>query len=226
MTNSSLPSYLQLTELRLRRASEHIEVFRTEEAAFVAAKPFELVPVSADAAERYTLKITARPPTHLRFPVGDAIHNLRATLDNLVWGLGQLCGEPPGSGIAFPVCESPEEFERRGRRSLGNHLSRAAVDLVRSLQPFTMTDPRRHVLWVLNKLSNQDKHDMPNLVMTRSEHVYVEANFPDGVGFRIIHVMRDGEEVSLNQNPESPVFAKQVAVAIGFDSEGPQGVAR
>ena len=45
-----------------------------------------------EAHFRYERSVAVLPSIQLRFAVGDVIHNIRSTADNLIWGLGQEYG--------------------------------------------------------------------------------------------------------------------------------------
>jgi hypothetical protein len=102
--------------------------------------------------------------------VGDAIHNLRAALDNLVWALSVQRKRPPAKipensrwrHVRFPI-----RTHDRGYSGPDGYEGRLlwAVDPVlwarfKELQPFERrkADPTHDPLWVLEELWNIDKH--------------------------------------------------------------------
>jgi hypothetical protein len=50
------------------------------------------------------------PPIYLGVVVGDFLHNLRCTLDHLVWQLVLLNGAEPSYRNYFPIVNTPEAF--------------------------------------------------------------------------------------------------------------------
>jgi hypothetical protein len=113
-------------------------------------------------------------PAGLRAPITGCLGELRAILDNLVWGLSQVVGEPASCGIDFPVFlteVSPvpklKTFETwaRDNRAILSKFPTGAEALVRQLQPFNAYKESQagtsHPIYILNKLINQDKHKMP-----------------------------------------------------------------
>lgn len=104
--------------------------------------------------------------------VGDILHNLRGTLDHLVYALAEEhSGIPLSNDIAkkseFPIYGDPDglgvaEMERRMadgfRRKIGA-IHPDAQAIIKSLQPYHRgEDYVFDTLWALNELSNIDKH--------------------------------------------------------------------
>jgi hypothetical protein len=103
-------------------------------------------------------------PNDLGLIVGDAIHSLRACLDNLVYALA------PSRHIEFPVCNSSDLWSNQKWRI--KDLPADAQDLIYDHQPFHAEhadDPEGCPLWVLDRLWNDDKHRAPHLVMGISD---------------------------------------------------------
>ena len=142
-----------------------------------------------EAHIRYERSVNAPPPIQLRFAVGDVIHNIRSTADNLIWGLGQEYGWDEKLGLTFGT--KKKQFEKN---VLPNYLCLPAnvVKWIVSIQPFT-TAPKPHpaasksLLYVLHELWNRDKHRAPTLVVA-SEHT----ELPKDPSFiEIVHPLGD-----------------------------------
>jgi hypothetical protein len=99
------------------------------------------------------------PPAAWKFTASDIVHHLRSALDNAAWHLVNLGGSPlKPLEIAFPVVDREEKWERAAQRNLAG-APRAAIDLIRTVQPFAdSTDLKYSWLGLLRHLSNQDKH--------------------------------------------------------------------
>ena len=126
------------------------------------------------------------PETARRWAViiGEIVHDLRSSLDHMVYTCVGLSGGEPGREHAFPILkhEPPEGFAvwatapRQGRRQAGKlfGLDRGAVDLIASFQPFAR-GPLGTRLALLDTLWQADKHrivlqivlatDQPRLVL-------------------------------------------------------------
>jgi hypothetical protein len=59
------------------------------------------------AANNFTGYLLSDPPAELSLIAGDAIHNLRAALDNLTWALAEKYGTPnPKKKVQFVACKT------------------------------------------------------------------------------------------------------------------------
>lgn len=114
--------------------------------------------VDADAMTRYGVI------------VGDIAHNLRSALDNLVWQLVLANGQTPDRQTGFPVFLSVNDYRKRSLPRL-HGVSADAQALIESVQPYhTPNDtvaPQDSFLWLLNELSNEDKHHVVNVTAGR-----------------------------------------------------------
>ena len=224
--------YIELALARVNRAWEHIEQLKAETSAFFDTKPYRIVteeePQGAQKLVHYLFRVDRQPPARLRLIMGDAIHNLRAILDNLVWGLGQRCGEPPSSGLKFRLFIDEAEFIQKGLPRLQKAFASKApkaIDLIRDLQPYQRRDdPTGHLLWILNRLSNQEKHDVPLVVAAvHNLHVVVPSRRIPGAGHIIPSPIQDGAELigmSFPKNNPPPNIEPKVTASIAFDKQG------
>jgi len=104
--------------------------------------------------------------------IGEYIHNLRSALDNLAFALARLKEDPPKNPrvITFPIFIEREQFERNGRSRVAQ-LPAQAAELIEKLQPFQRKGdsatgtPQSEPLPFLQKLSNNDKHQIPSVVV-------------------------------------------------------------
>ena len=109
--------------------------------------------------------------------IGDCLQNLRSSLDYLVWELVLAEGKEPGKHNSFPICPGPtsdsfdKALERRGKRPScleGIHVD--AVTEIRKLQPYRwLNEWGMDLLWVLNELTNFNKHRRILLTDLRGE---------------------------------------------------------
>lgn len=160
---------LQTCYERLNRAEEHLDTFNKEMDAWVKSEVEVLREVNSDRTEyRYRAKLKSLPSPRLSLILGDCLHNLRASLDHLVY---QLNGRPAPSRktrrIAFPIFDSPTDYRSAVDQMLWR-VSLRARTLIERLQPyhaknalFSFGPPP---LLVLYHLSNFDKHRDIHLV--------------------------------------------------------------
>ena len=126
------------------------------------------------------VRVLNSPPAELRLLVGDCLHNLRSSLDNLAYELavahhGGPLPHPYFKSSEFPIFKDPVK-PKELKRKIGCIHPRAQ-GIIRSLQPYQhprifWLDP----LWRLNQLNNVDKHRLPNVVQFATA---AGAYFPD-----------------------------------------------
>lgn len=136
--------------IRLDRAEEHLN---------------ELKSISADLIKmerevvlngiRANMKFGPSVPIPLKYSVliGEAIYNLRAALDYLVYELALLDSGVAQECTQFPICDTPKGFRRKPKTWLGgiNETHTAAIE---RLQPYNGVNWTK---W-LQTISNPDKH--------------------------------------------------------------------
>jgi hypothetical protein len=141
--------YMPQVRSRIGAAWEHIQDFKLKSSRFFDGNPYAIVgeeePKGANKIVRYRFIVRREIPAGLRIPISGCLFELRAILDNLVWGLSQVAGERPSCGIKFPVYLtefSPNQRERtfetwtRDNQTVLSRFPTGALDLVRRLQPF------------------------------------------------------------------------------------------
>ena len=93
---------------------------------------------------------------------GDALHNLRAALDNLTWGLASLGGSVPKRprSIQFPIVAERSDWLQESRRidQLPLHAQRAIEAVQPSQRLLEDVDPTTDGLLLLHRLNVIDKH--------------------------------------------------------------------
>jgi hypothetical protein len=105
-------------------------------------------------------------PVEWGLVVGDIAHNYRSCLDHIAWALVTRGRTPPASlasrqrsKVIFPIYLFRSEFNKSLRDKLPG-VRRADIAVVRRYQPYHEWKRRRanHLLAVLHRLSNDDKH--------------------------------------------------------------------
>jgi hypothetical protein len=151
---------------KLSRAREQFEELRAEMDTFFNADepPYDSVGSFDSEAWEWVERFQIRREAPLRFGVilGDCLHNLRSSLDHLMWQVTLLDGNTPDASTQFPISRTEKAFEKAAKRQIPG-LNSAHHDFVRSLQPFNAGDDAEgHALAVLATLSNTDKHRVLN----------------------------------------------------------------
>jgi hypothetical protein len=112
----------------------------------------------------YTIGDVPEVPRELGLIVGDCLHNLRATLDNLAYSIAvdnnATLTSDERRACAFPLAERRRDF-RASRKERGTiaKLPARAQATIQALQPFKAGhDAEREPLAILRQLSDLDKH--------------------------------------------------------------------
>ena len=145
---------------KIVRAIEHLKALDEIALGYLRGNPGEVVR-QGEPNPYGVLDVIPRTKIPLRFPliVGDALQNLRSSLDYLVWELVLIANNQPSDKNQFPICKSPEAFEEELRRHRLDGVSPEAITEIERLQPYH--DGQRwevNVLYVLNHFCNVNKH--------------------------------------------------------------------
>jgi hypothetical protein len=181
-------------ELKLDRARNHLQALEYESDAWLDSKPYRLT--EEPGTRRYEKVLFAEllqpVPSRLAPIIGDCVHNLRSALDNLAYELAiAYTGEPLPTNIekssGFPILFRDNE----GSKKRVNHMIRGmhpeAQAIIRRLQPHRPTDNASPAdpLWLLNELSNKDKHRFPHLGFFNTTGISVSGAPPIGGSPRV-----------------------------------------
>jgi hypothetical protein len=168
---------LESPRLKLGRADEHLNVLDEELRVFFKSytdrKPLDY---ALDGPWHVVLANPPAkplpPPPRLSLICGEAVQNIRAALDHLVWQLVLLEGNQPDKWNSFPDYTKKGQFdanvrhpknpERRPSPLHGIDPNGRAWAFIEEAQPYRggtgHEDPTHHELAVLAFLSNMDKH--------------------------------------------------------------------
>jgi hypothetical protein len=150
---------------KINRAEKHLAEFDAQVQPILAACREGIVWERDELQFHHVFRI-ARVPTltsDISAAIGDAIHNIRVSLDYLAWQLVKATGGIPCArtgGTAFPVLKvRPVQNGRNGDLP---QIPPGVPDEVRSIldevQPYKRVKPAFHELAILNGLDNHDKH--------------------------------------------------------------------
>jgi hypothetical protein len=156
--------------LKLLRAKDHIDALGNFAYTWGQSHPptVTIEPKEGPGQDRVIRAHFEPFPAYAGLLVGDALHNLRSSLDHLAYllalrGGGTIVGRPE-----FPIFRSKADFHRIDKRSgqpTGwSGLRKVAAwpegarKVAEELQPYRHENPDAHGLWLLHELSNWDKH--------------------------------------------------------------------
>jgi hypothetical protein len=164
-------------------AQDHLERLRGVCAGYRSTNPLEVRPEPTDVPGEtaYRLRQSAPIPVAISLIVGDLVHCLRSSLDSLVFGivrhsLGRDMTEKEEMACQFPICSSPDDFNRFFTRPRAKIMDDRVRRALHGVQPFfwlenmkmisvkgakTLSyeeDSRLRPLTSVARLSNIDKH--------------------------------------------------------------------
>src|SRR5438045_6634570 len=97
-------SRIEAVRLKLEWAKHHIRDLDSEITAFIENAYTIGVKPKPEIFHVLLYVEDAKPiPSSVSLRIGDAIHNLRSTLDHLVWQLVEVAGNTPTGGNEFPI---------------------------------------------------------------------------------------------------------------------------
>ena len=148
------------TKLKIERAEHHIIDLQARLSTFFATDPNLVVKtIEPDGQSGFNLlKVTLTRPLPREIPsiIGDAISNLRASLDHLIYDLALKAGGRPPERTHFPFAGSKQEFEGAGTQRKIELLGADAKQMIADLKPYR--EDGNHLLWALNRVRNSDLH--------------------------------------------------------------------
>jgi hypothetical protein len=148
---------------KLARAEEHLETLDRECHEFMRDDPYAFVcdKDTEPGLYLYRLKVHRIAPVRLGILVGDVVHNLRSCLDHLAWQLACVSTTTPHPRTEFPIFKDAGPgrrcFDPDGLKKIQS-LPSAAQEIIEAEQPYHREKPDEDPLWLLQELSNVDKH--------------------------------------------------------------------
>jgi hypothetical protein len=160
-----------LDEVRVKvdRAKDHLNAFKAELDGFVSRQPYPLHVVTKDerSAKVRDVEWTTDIPWLWSAIAGDCVHNLRSTLDHIVFALSGGPGNAPDDS-EFPIFLNSDRYFKRDRKcepargsglwKIRGVVADGAYTEFHRLQPFFGSNPTRHPLWIIHELDRLDKH--------------------------------------------------------------------
>jgi hypothetical protein len=157
--------------LKLARAKEHFEALDSDIRRYVFDEETVAIRfvVSKDRKQHSAwARLNHEPPAEWGPLIGDTVHNLRCTLDHIVWQLADPAER--GTHTMFPIFTVADQFaetDKKGRATWRSGLNKLrgvppdAGALIEASQPYHWDGTGDHpgkALELLNDLENIDKH--------------------------------------------------------------------
>jgi len=165
-----LPRQFDALLLKVARAHGHTEDFLESAKAFWRTATYDSEPrVDGRGRGVYWVSRVDSPPLELALHVSEAAHQLRSSLDHLMWLLARPVTPREEREVQFPITSSSHVFRGRhgtktrpglrGVRHMMPGVSRGVRTLVESVQPYHRRKwPQTALLGQLQAISNWDKH--------------------------------------------------------------------
>jgi hypothetical protein len=163
--------------------------------------------------------IREKPPIGLATVIGDAVQNMRASLDYLVYELA-----PPEvqkkRKTQFPIFTEESAFKKHAPPMIEG-ITGDNSEVIERMQPYNQTNVHANdPLAILNKLSNRDKHRLliPMIAAVNRMSVWVGADNAD-VRFHFLNggPIEDGAEITgFSATPHDPAKEMRVEPGSGF----------
>ena len=155
-------------KLKIVRANQHLCDFETRFAEYVATKPhrFSIHNDPKNGQPKIRIRFEIDRTKTFSLVVGDAIHNLRASLDHLTWEAIGLDGGTQNRYTKLPTGNNRVDYESacKGIETPSNWVK----DLFISLEIFP--GGRGDGIYALNELNNTDKHTVLPLMVKATTH--------------------------------------------------------
>lgn len=156
---------------RLDWAKKHLDRLEAEERRWREGRPCR-VWTKFDLKRSQKLiwaEVLKQPPSDFALILGDCLHNLRSSLDNLAFELllAHKKGRPSksmvnNSGFPIHLRETEDSLKEFKRMTRGIHPDAQA--LIKRLQPYNRGNQKSSLL-NLSKLNNTDKHRIPHVAV-------------------------------------------------------------
>lgn len=157
-------------EAKLQHAEGYLDTIKDEVQSWMNNDPYSIARQTNSNFTRYSLVLRINKEPALRrwsLVVGDIIHNLRCSLDHLVYAVAvhESGQEPPPSWakLMFPICDTGAHFRGQEKRRLVT-LSDRVRTAIETVQPYNRPhETLPSLLTIVRDFSNTDKHRLLHL---------------------------------------------------------------
>lgn len=148
--------------VKIDRAKTHLNDFDRRAERVKDACRKAIVRERDEQRSEYVFRFNRVPtvPAVLSAIIGDAIHNLRVSLDHLACQLIIATDGTPSNATVFPIHEVPPAPDRYGRTrpQISPGVPKKLREVLDEVQPYKRAKPAHHELAVLHRLDISDKH--------------------------------------------------------------------
>jgi hypothetical protein len=160
--------------LKFIRAREHVKALETAIDTFLRDEPVVAARFVKGNGNEHVWAFTkyADAPESFGLIVGDAIHNLRSSLDHLTVALAEAGAKAIGvtmtsedeAGLQFPIVPTDRGFANQVQRGRLKFIESTAQTFIKNAQPHKICpqNPDSAILAIVGRLDNTDKHRQIN----------------------------------------------------------------
>ena len=213
---------------RLEWARQHIQKVKDITYDwYQGVHPYDVVAERDPNSGHYSFRLRSVKPLSpdLPFVVADAIHNIRATMDNTIWALRDhtVTAEHILRHVSFFLASNDHDWRSWVGRVKGV-IPQAVLDDLHDVQPYLGPDPSRTAFAQLDTLWQASKHRTPSFglnlnsplgfIFLQQGHMDVEARKGP---------FDEGDEIAVGRplpGPE-PEFEPRFAMDVAFERGGP-----
>jgi hypothetical protein len=156
-------------EVKMERANEHIRTLRRALRTFLSGDRYVINMRDDDGspeAEAFVQEHTNKPvPLEVRVYAGEALHQIRSSLDHALCLLVEQNRKFVGRRHAFPIHEEWEDEDVRRFDNEVRGIHPNAIAFLKVLQPHPQPEPHHHPLSILKTMNDMDKHKSPVLAV-------------------------------------------------------------
>lgn len=144
-------------QLKVERAKEHIRHLDAAISTFCKSQPYTIGFKKHPQIDWTTLYVANAKavPNSIALVTGDAVHNLRSSLDHLAWQLVKANGGKPDVRTYFPISETAEKYASALKKGAIKGVCVGAEKLIGDIQRYVTSDD---TLWHIHELDRIDKH--------------------------------------------------------------------
>lgn len=144
---------------KISRANAHIEDFNSKASLFLRKHRSVVIQDDISTGYRSIRMIGSEPiPLGLGLIIGDAMHNLRSALDNVIWELVSPHKPESPKKVQYPFVEDPTKLDDAIQKRLVHLAGPNVINIIKSSNPYRGGDKN---LWAVHELNNIDKHRTP-----------------------------------------------------------------
>ena len=196
---------------KIVRAKYQLRDLEMRFAELAKSKPYRLVekfdlrPGEKIGDYRYIVEDVSLRKREWGVLIGELVHNLRSALEHTIYA----AAKSPSRDTQFPIFRTCVEWEKKSCAMIYS-VPEKVVALIEEAQPYHAPDPSHHLLAILNRLSNYDKHRLLHTTALTLEEA--------APGFRAIKDIAAVHEIELHHRIEEDATLVRIAI----EPDGPE----